>query len=55
MVLSQAVDGDLSTAATHFSNEWDKAAFAGWTYKHTDLAHLLARIDDHDLSEDEET
>ena len=33
-------------APTHFSNDFERVAFAGWTYKHSDLEHLLGRMDE---------
>jgi serine/threonine protein kinase len=46
MAINPKPEQDVKSAATHFSNSWERAAFAGWTYKHSDLDHLLDRLED---------
>jgi len=41
-------DKDDKTASTYYKNNFEKMAFAGWTFKHDDLTVLLERVNDKD-------
>ena len=45
---SRGMENQTTSESTYISNSWEEAAFAGWTYKHTDLNHLLSRLEDEE-------
>jgi serine/threonine protein kinase len=56
-ILLDVIDKDHSdkTLATYYKNNFDKMAFAGWTFKHDDLNILLEKVNDKTTDIDEKS